>query len=178
MILLRITSQPRLDPVITELEVRRSLDGLNPHKGADPDRIFPKVLKALNSHIAPVPARMFNLFTPNWPGPWRWVPRNSNSSRKNPPHNKPKVIQTHQPHVCRLQNPWDDPQRKAAVSFIPILATDNKATWLPPPSIDRNKPSICWRNGYSMCWWRGHSWHCLPGFRQSIWLSKSSSPTH
>ncbi len=57
MILLRITSQPRLDPLITELEVRRALDGLNPHKGAG----LPKVLKALNSHIAPVLARTFNL---------------------------------------------------------------------------------------------------------------------
>ncbi len=25
------------DPLITELEVRRALDGLNPHKGAGPD---------------------------------------------------------------------------------------------------------------------------------------------
>ncbi len=49
------------DPLITELEVRRALDGLNPHKSAGPDGLFPKVLKALNSHIAPVLARMFNL---------------------------------------------------------------------------------------------------------------------
>ncbi len=40
--------------LITELEVRRALDGLNPHKGAGPDGLFPKVLKALNSHIAPI----------------------------------------------------------------------------------------------------------------------------
>ncbi len=39
----------------------QSLDGLNPHKGAGPDGILPKVLKALNSHIATVLARMFNL---------------------------------------------------------------------------------------------------------------------
>ncbi len=49
------------DPLITELEVRRALDGLNPLKGAGPDGLLPKVLKALNSHIAPVLARMFNL---------------------------------------------------------------------------------------------------------------------
>ncbi len=29
------------DPLITELEVRRALDGLNPHKGAGPDGLFP-----------------------------------------------------------------------------------------------------------------------------------------
>ncbi len=34
------------DALITELEVRRALDGLNPHKGASPDGLFPKVLKA------------------------------------------------------------------------------------------------------------------------------------
>ncbi len=31
------------DPLITELEVRRALGGLNPHKGAGPDGLFPKV---------------------------------------------------------------------------------------------------------------------------------------
>ncbi len=98
--------------------------------------------------------------------------------RESPPHTRPKAIQTHQPHVCPLQNSRDAPQRKAAVSLIPTFATDNKAACLPPWSIDRNKPSISWRNGYSMAWWRGHSRHCLPGFRQSIWISKSSSPTH
>ncbi len=50
------------DPLITELEVRRALDGLNPHKGAGPDGLFPEVLKALNSHIVPVLALyLFNL---------------------------------------------------------------------------------------------------------------------
>ncbi len=49
------------DPLFTELEIRRALDSLNPHQGAGPDGLFPKVLKALNSHIAPVLARMFNL---------------------------------------------------------------------------------------------------------------------
>ncbi len=49
------------DPLITELEIRRVLDGLNPHKGAGPDGLFSKVLKPLNSHIAPVQVRMFNL---------------------------------------------------------------------------------------------------------------------
>ncbi len=42
------------DPLFTELEVRRALDGLNPHKGAGPDGLFPKVIKAINSHITPV----------------------------------------------------------------------------------------------------------------------------
>ncbi len=102
--------------------------------------------------------------------------RNSTSSRENPLHNIPKAIHTHQPYVCRLQNPWDDPKRKAAASLISSFATDKKSTWLPPSSIGRNKP-ICWRNGYSMAWRRGHSRHCLLGFRQSIWLSKSSSST-
>ncbi len=46
------------DPLITELEVRHALDALNPHKGAGPDGLFPKVHKALNSHIVPVLARM------------------------------------------------------------------------------------------------------------------------
>ncbi len=61
------------DPLITELEIRRALDGLNPHKGACPDGLFPKVLKALNSHIAPVLARMFNLSlqTAHVPEDWR-----------------------------------------------------------------------------------------------------------
>ncbi len=49
------------DPLITELVNRRALDGLNPHKGAGPDGLFPKVLKALNAHIAPVLAQMFNI---------------------------------------------------------------------------------------------------------------------
>ncbi len=39
------------DPLITELEIRRALDGLNHDKGAGPDGFFPQVLKALNSHI-------------------------------------------------------------------------------------------------------------------------------
>ncbi len=41
------------DPLITELEVRRALDGLNSH-------LFPKFLKAHNSHISPVLARLHN----------------------------------------------------------------------------------------------------------------------
>ncbi len=61
------------DPLITELEVRRALDGLNPHMGTGPDGLFPKVLKELNSHIAPVLARMFNisLQTAQVPEDWR-----------------------------------------------------------------------------------------------------------
>ncbi len=38
------------DPPITELEIRRALDGLNPHKGVGLDWLFPKVLKELTSH--------------------------------------------------------------------------------------------------------------------------------
>ncbi len=60
------------DPLITELEVRRALDGLNPHKGAGPDGLFPKVLKALNSYIAPVLARMFNLSIQTVQAPEDW----------------------------------------------------------------------------------------------------------
>ncbi len=45
------------DPLITESEVRCAQDYLNSHKGAGPDRLFSKVLKALSSHIA----RMFKL---------------------------------------------------------------------------------------------------------------------
>ncbi len=41
-------------PLITELEVRRAVDGLHAHKGAGPDGLFPKTHKALNSHIAPL----------------------------------------------------------------------------------------------------------------------------
>ncbi len=61
------------DPLITEMEVRCALDGLNPHKGAGPDWLFPKVLKALNSHTAPVLARMFGLSlqTAQVPEDWR-----------------------------------------------------------------------------------------------------------
>ncbi len=49
------------DPLITELEVRRALDSLNPHKGAGPVGLFSKFLKALSSHIAPILAQMLNL---------------------------------------------------------------------------------------------------------------------
>ncbi len=57
------------DALITELEVRRALDCLNPHKGAGPNGLFPNVLKALSSHIAPVLARMYKPFTSKYPGP-------------------------------------------------------------------------------------------------------------
>ncbi len=50
----------KTEPLITELEVRRALDDLNPHKCAGPDGLFPKVLKALTSHIAPVLVQMFH----------------------------------------------------------------------------------------------------------------------
>ncbi len=49
------------DPLITDLEVRRALDGLTPHKSADSDGLFPKVLKTLNSHTGPALAQTFNL---------------------------------------------------------------------------------------------------------------------
>ncbi len=62
------------EPNITELEVRRALGGLYPHKGAGLDGLLPKVLKALNSHIAPVLARMFNLSLQTAPGPEDWRP--------------------------------------------------------------------------------------------------------
>ncbi len=60
------------DPLITELEVRRAPDGLNPHKGTGPKGLFPKVLKALNSHIAPVLARMLNLSLQTAQDPEDW----------------------------------------------------------------------------------------------------------
>ncbi len=78
------------DPLITELEVRRSLDGLNRHKGDGPDGLIAKVLKALNFHNAPVLARIFNLSLQT-----AQVPRNSNPSRKKPPRNRPNANQTH-----------------------------------------------------------------------------------
>ncbi len=61
------------DPLITELELRRALGGLYPHKGAGHDRLFPKFLKALYFHIATVLARMFNLSlqTAQVPEDWR-----------------------------------------------------------------------------------------------------------
>ncbi len=54
------------DPLITELEIRCALD-------AGHDGLFPKVLKALNSHVAPVLAQMFNLSlrTAHVPEDWR-----------------------------------------------------------------------------------------------------------
>ncbi len=50
------------DPFITGMEVRRALACLNLHKGAGPDGLPPEALNALSSHIAPVLARMFNIF--------------------------------------------------------------------------------------------------------------------
>ncbi len=69
------TQTYKADMLITEPEVKRALDGLNPHKGGGPDGLFSKVLKALNSHIAPVLARMFNLSrqTGQVPEDWRRV---------------------------------------------------------------------------------------------------------
>ncbi len=50
-----------VDPLITEMEDRRVLDSFNPHKGAGPDGLIPKVFKAFKSHISSVLPRMFNL---------------------------------------------------------------------------------------------------------------------
>ncbi len=74
------------DPLITELEVRRALDGHNPHKGAGPDELFPKVQKTLYSHIAPVLARMFNLSlqTGQVPEDWRRAKVAAQQSHKAP----------------------------------------------------------------------------------------------
>ncbi len=60
-------------PLITELEVGRALDALNPHTGAGPDGFFLQALKAHNSHIAPVLARIFDLSlqTAQVPEDWR-----------------------------------------------------------------------------------------------------------
>ncbi len=92
------------DPLITELEIRRALDGLNPHKGAGPDGLFPKALKALNSQIAPVLARMFNLSPQTAQVPDDWRRAIVTTVAKKPPQKRPKAIQTHQPPVCHLQN--------------------------------------------------------------------------
>ncbi len=92
------------DPLVTELEIRRALDGLNPQKGAYTDGLFPKVLKALNPHIAPVLARMFHLSLQTAQVPDDWRRAIVTPVAKKPPHNRPKAIKTHQPHVCRLQN--------------------------------------------------------------------------
>ncbi len=68
-----------------------------------PGGLFPKVLKALNSHIAPVLARMFylSLQTAQVPEDWR---RAIVTPVAKIPRTRQKAIQTHHPHVCRLQN--------------------------------------------------------------------------
>ncbi len=80
------------DPLITELEVTRALDGLNPHKGAHSDGLFPKVLKALNSHIAPVLARMFKVSLQTAQAPQGWRRAIVTPVAKSPPHNRFKAI--------------------------------------------------------------------------------------
>ncbi len=59
--------------LITELEVRHALGGFNNHKCTGPDGLFPNVLKALNSLISSVFARMLNLSfqTAHVPEDWR-----------------------------------------------------------------------------------------------------------
>ncbi len=96
------------DPLITELKVRRTLDGLYPHKGAGHDGLFPKVLKALTSHIAPVLVQMFNLSLQPTQVPEDWrraIVTPVATTPPPPPPGKRKAIQTHEPHVWRLQNP-------------------------------------------------------------------------
>ncbi len=80
------------DPLITELEDRHALDSFNPHKGAGPDGLKPKVFKALNSHTSSVLARMFNLSLLKF-GAWKLALSNSNSNPQNPPLNRPKAFQ-------------------------------------------------------------------------------------
>ncbi len=92
------------EPLISELEVRRSLDGIDPYKDAGFDGLFPKVLKALNSHISPVLAQIFNLSLQPGQAPADWHHTIVTPVAK-PPHSRLKAIQTHQPHVCRLQYP-------------------------------------------------------------------------
>ncbi len=70
------------DPLITELDVRRALDGLNRHKDVGPDMLFPNVLKALNSNVFPVLARMFDLSLRTAKVP---EDRRNSSTSRNPP---------------------------------------------------------------------------------------------
>ncbi len=41
------------DPLINYLDGRRAMDGINPHKGAGPVGLFPKVLNALTPTLPP-----------------------------------------------------------------------------------------------------------------------------
>ncbi len=61
------------DQLITDLKVKRALEGHSPHMAAGPDRLFPKALKALSSHTSSVLARMFylSLQTGQVPEDWR-----------------------------------------------------------------------------------------------------------
>ncbi len=91
------------DPLITELEDKRALDSFNPHKGAGPDGLIHKVSKALNSHISSELARVFNLSVHIVQVPGSWRRAIVTPTPQNPPLNRLKAFQTHQPHVCRLQ---------------------------------------------------------------------------
>ncbi len=46
------------NPHITESETQRALEALKPNKGAGPDGLFPKALKALTPYIAPPLSRI------------------------------------------------------------------------------------------------------------------------
>ncbi len=61
------------NPHITESETQRTLEALNPNKGAGPDGLFPKVLKTLSPYIAPTLTHIFNLSlqTSQIPDDWR-----------------------------------------------------------------------------------------------------------
>ncbi len=89
----------RADPLITELRVRRVLDSLMHIKAAALKQVFPDVVKALDAHVPLVLARMFNISLHTVQIPEDWCPAVV-IQFQNPPHNRPKAIQTHQPHVC------------------------------------------------------------------------------
>ncbi len=56
------------NPHITESEIQRALDALNPNKGAGPDGLFPKDLKTLSPYIAIYTLPHFLHLPPNLPG--------------------------------------------------------------------------------------------------------------
>ncbi len=48
-------------PLITESVTQRTLEALNPNKGAGPSGLFPIVLKTLSPYIAPTLSRIFHV---------------------------------------------------------------------------------------------------------------------
>ncbi len=73
---------------------------LNPYTGNSP-YLLNKHPGALSSHISPPLAQMFNISIQTTQVPEHW--RRAIVTRV--PQNRPKIIQTHKPHACRLQNP-------------------------------------------------------------------------